>query len=85
MGLRLKKALLKVRKKSNHMPDTQEFPSDRQISMIWLCDPAVLHSYCCNGTSFDTARCCLLFQDWYRPKIQKRLREDFLKRKDENL
>ena len=85
MGLRLKKSNVESAEKNNHMTDTQEFPSDRQIQHDLAMRSSMLHSYCGNGTSFDTARCCLLFHDWYWPKIQKRLKEVFLKRKDENL
>lgn len=31
----------------------------------------LLHAYCNSGNSFDTARCCLLFFDWYVQKINK--------------
>lgn len=31
----------------------------------------LLHAYCSNSFSFDTARCCLLFYDWYVQKISK--------------
>lgn len=31
----------------------------------------LLHAYNSNAFSFDTARCCLLFYDWYVQKINK--------------
>ena len=66
MGLRLKKSNVESAEKNNHMTDTQEFPSDRQIQHDLAMRSSMLHSYCGNGTSFD-ARCCLLFHDWYWP------------------
>ena len=34
MGLRLKKSNVESAEKNNHMTDTQEFPSDRQIQHL---------------------------------------------------
>ena len=45
MGLRLKKSTVESAEKNNHMPDTQEFPSDRQIQHDLAMRSAMLHSY----------------------------------------
>ncbi|HJB92000.1 MAG TPA: hypothetical protein H9761_01200 [Candidatus Eisenbergiella merdavium] len=59
--------------------ETEEktIPSDRQIQQDLAMRSAMLHGYCGNGTSFDTARCCLLFYDWYSQRIRKKLEEFF--------
>lgn len=31
----------------------------------------LLHAYCGSAFSFDTARCCVLFYDWYVQKINR--------------
>lgn len=83
MGLHPKGKNDKGPEKNDPKPATEESLSDRQIHQDLAIQFAMLHSCCSGGASFDIARCCLLFNDWYRQKIQKRWKEHFLKGKDE--
>lgn len=47
---------------------------DKEAAMAyrdWGIRSGLLHAYCGGSFSFDTAKCCLLFYDWYLQKYNR--------------
>lgn len=64
----MKKKSVSIDKQAHKDTVTQPNARDYQELGIRL---GLLHAYCNTSFSFDTARCCLLFYDWYMQKIKK--------------